>query len=63
MNISQMMKNIIGEPKVSDTKTLDLKVGEIVRGTVIKLLSHQEALVNINGVTTSAKLETPLQQG
>ena len=42
---------------------LELKVGQIVKGVVLQLLSDQEALVNIGGTQVRAKLETPLKQG
>ncbi|KRF31959.1 hypothetical protein [Paenibacillus sp. Soil787] len=42
---------------------LELKVGQIVKGVVLQLLSDQEALINIGGVQVRAKLETPLKQG
>lgn len=63
MNVSQLMRSLIGDLRASDAKTLDLKVGEIVKGTVLKLLANQEALVNINGLSVKAKLEAPLSQG
>lgn len=63
MNVSQLMRSLIGDLRASDAKTLDLKVGEIVKGTVLKLLANQEALININGLSVKAKLEAPLSQG
>jgi hypothetical protein len=63
MNISGLIRSLVGDLQVSDSKTLELKVGEIVRGVVLQMLSDQDALININGVQVRAKLETPLKQG
>lgn len=42
---------------------VELKPGQVVRGTVLRLINNQEALLSIQGVKVTAKLETPLQQG
>ncbi|TBL77707.1 hypothetical protein [Paenibacillus thalictri] len=63
MNISGLIKNMLGDLQISDPKTLELKVGQIVKGVVLQLLSEQDAIVNIGGVQVRARLETPLKQG
>ncbi|NQX57411.1 hypothetical protein [Paenibacillus qinlingensis] len=63
MNISGLIRNLVGDLTAADSKTLELKVGQIVKGVVLQLLSDQEALVNIGGTQVRAKLETPLKQG
>lgn len=63
MQIGQFMRNMVGEPGAAVSKTLDLKIGQVVKGMVLQLLSDQDALLNIGGVHVRAKLETPLQQG
>lgn len=63
MNISQLIRSVIGDLQVSDAKSLELKVGQVVRGMVLQMLSEQDALVNIGGVQVRARLETPLAQG
>ncbi|CAN7466089.1 hypothetical protein LJR153_003171 [Paenibacillus sp. LjRoot153] len=63
MNISGLIRNLVGDLTAADPKTLELKVGQIVKGVVLQLLSEQEALVNIGGTQVRAKLETPLKQG
>lgn len=63
MNISSLIRNLVGDLTAADPKTLELKVGQIVKGVVLQLLSDQEALVNIGGTLVRAKLETPLKQG
>lgn len=63
MNIGQLLSSLINGTKKADAQVLELKAGQVVRGTVLKLLGEQEALLNINGVKVHAKLETPLKQG
>ncbi|MBO9608765.1 MAG: hypothetical protein J7639_22615 [Paenibacillaceae bacterium] len=64
MNIGQLLRGLVGDMKPLDEgKSLELKVGQIVKGIVLQLLSDQEALLNIGGVHVKAKLETPLRQG
>ncbi|MBP1991358.1 hypothetical protein [Paenibacillus eucommiae] len=63
MNVSGLIRSLMGELQASDSKTLELKVGQIVKGLVLQLLSDQDALINIGGVQVRAKLETPLMQG
>lgn len=63
MQIGQMMSNMLGGLQQTEAKTLELKVGQIVKGMVLQLLGEQDALVNIGGVQLRAKLETPLRQG
>lgn len=63
MNISGLIRSLVGDLTASESKVLELKVGQIVKGVVLQLLSDQEALINIGGVQVQAKLETPLKQG
>ncbi|MDU0201377.1 hypothetical protein ACYEXS_06755 [Paenibacillus sp. MAH-36] len=63
MNISGLIRSLVGDLTASDSKVLELKVGQVVKGVVLQLLSDQEALLNIGGVQVRAKLETPLKQG
>ncbi|MEI7027352.1 hypothetical protein [Paenibacillus sp. y28] len=63
MNIGQLMRNILGDAQVTDAKAVELKVGQIVRGVVLQMLSGQDAIVNIGGTPVRAHLELPLQQG
>lgn len=46
-----------------EVRTLELRVGQVVRGVVTQQLPNQEALVNINGVQIKAKLEIPIMEG
>ncbi|OCT13834.1 hypothetical protein A8709_19875 [Paenibacillus pectinilyticus] len=63
MNISGLIRNLVGDLTASDPKVLELKVGQIIKGVVLQLLNDQEALLNIGGTQVRAKLETPLKQG
>ena len=63
MNISQMMRSLLGELQGGDNRTLELKPGQVVRGVVVSLLEGDEAMVQINGNQVRAKLELPLQPG
>ncbi|SDM97141.1 hypothetical protein SAMN04487897_101666 [Paenibacillus sp. yr247] len=63
MNISGLIRSLVGDLSASESKVLELKVGQIVKGVVLQLLNDQEALLNIGGVQVRAKLETPLKQG
>lgn len=63
MNVSQMMRGLLGEAVAGETRTMELKTGQVVRGVVLQVMENNEALVNINGVQVRAKLELPLQAG
>lgn len=63
MNISQMMRSFLGEASSADSRAIELKVGQIVRGVILQVMENNEALVQINGVQVRAKLEFPLQAG
>lgn len=63
MNISQMMRGLLGDATGSDMRAMELKVGQIVRGVIMQMLDNNEAVVNINGVPIRASLEMPLAQG
>ena len=63
VNISQLLRGIVGSTQPVDAKALELKIGQIVKGVVLQLLADQEAIVNIGGAPVRARLETPLQIG
>ncbi|WP_218090419.1 hypothetical protein, partial [Paenibacillus solanacearum] len=63
MNISGLLRGVMGDMKAGAPKTLELKTGEVVKGTVVQSISEQEALVNIGGVQVRARLEAPMKQG
>ncbi|WP_336786036.1 hypothetical protein [Paenibacillus sp. MMO-177] len=64
MNIGQLVKGLLGESSgTGDTRKLELKPGQVVRGVVLQLLENNEATVQINGVQVRAFLELPLEPG
>lgn len=63
MNIQSLFRSMMGEPNIHESKMLELKTGQVVRGVVQQDLGNQEALISINGMQVRAKLEAPLQQG
>ncbi|SFL46770.1 hypothetical protein SAMN03159341_106204 [Paenibacillus sp. 1_12] len=63
MNISGLIRSVLNDMQASEPKVLELKVGEVVKGMVLQLISESDAIINIGGVQVRAKLETPLKQG
>jgi hypothetical protein len=64
MNIGQLVRGLLGESAGSgDSRKLELKPGQVVRGVVLQLLENNEATVQINGVQVRAYLELPLEPG
>lgn len=63
MNISQLMRGLLGDTTSGDTRAMELKAGQVVRGVVMKVLDNNEAIVQINGVQVRARLEMAIQTG
>lgn len=64
MNIGSLLRGMMGDTKAGETKQLDLKEGQVVRGVVLSVSEDgQEAVLQIQGVKVRAALETPLQPG
>lgn len=64
MNIGPLLRNMMGEVKPGAPKTLELKAGQVVRGTVLSVSEDgQEAVIQVQGVKLHAALETPLREG
>lgn len=64
LNIGPLVRSIIGDSKQGESKSLELKTGQVVRGTVLSVSEDgQEAVIQVQGVKLHAALETPLQQG
>lgn len=65
VNISNLARAFMGEAhlNVKDSKALELRIGQLVRGVVLQVLDGNEALVSINGTQVRATLETPLPTG
>lgn len=64
MNIGPLVRSMIGDSKQGEPRSLELKTGQVVRGTVLSVSENgQEAVIQVQGVKLHAALETPLQQG
>ncbi|WP_258168542.1 hypothetical protein [Paenibacillus sp. AR247] len=64
MSIGSLLRGMMGDTKAGETKQLDLKEGQVVRGVVLSVSEDgQEAVLQIQGVKVRAALETPLQPG
>ncbi|MCP1183550.1 DNA ligase [Paenibacillus sp. 1781tsa1] len=64
MNIGSVIKGLLGDGKPGNAKPLELKEGQVVRGSVISVSDDGgDAVLQIQGVQVRAKLETPLRPG
>ncbi|HEX7057671.1 MAG TPA: hypothetical protein VF260_10830 [Bacilli bacterium] len=63
MNIGQLLHGLFHNMPANEANVLELQVGQIVRGVVLKLLSDQEAIIGMGGAQIRAKLLTPLSVG
>ncbi|PAF32293.1 hypothetical protein [Paenibacillus sp. 7516] len=64
MNISSMIRGLLGDSKPGNAKPLELKEGQVVRGSVVSVSEDGgDAVLQIQGVQVRAKLETPLRPG
>ncbi|MGQ8871743.1 hypothetical protein [Paenibacillus sp. TSA_86.1] len=64
MNISSMIRGLMGDNKPGNPKALELKEGQVVRGSVVSVSDDGgDAVLQIQGVQVRAKLETPLRPG
>ncbi|TVX93994.1 flagellar hook-length control protein FliK [Paenibacillus agilis] len=64
MNISHLVRGMTGEAKPGDSRALELRSGQVVRGVVMSVSENgKEAVVQINGVPVKAVLETPMRPG
>ncbi|KWX75564.1 hypothetical protein [Paenibacillus jilunlii] len=64
MNIGSLIRGLLGDNKMGEPKSVELKEGQVVRGVVLSVSeSGREAVVQIQGTPVRAELETPLQPG
>ncbi|QHT60632.1 flagellar hook-length control protein FliK [Paenibacillus lycopersici] len=63
MSIGQLLKGLAGDAQPGEGKALELKVGQTVRGVLVKMTGDEEGIVQINGTSVLAKLETPMSPG
>jgi hypothetical protein len=63
MHVTQLLRSILGDIQLNQAKRLELKAGQLVSGTVLRLLNEQEALVNIQGIVLRAEMAASLKPG
>ncbi|MCM3699258.1 flagellar hook-length control protein FliK [Paenibacillus macerans] len=64
MNIGPLLRGMLGNAQAGEPKTLELKTGQVVRGTVLSVSENgQEAVIQVQGVKLHAALETPMRPG
>ncbi|MCK8487592.1 flagellar hook-length control protein FliK, partial [Paenibacillus sp. MBLB2552] len=64
MNIGPLLRSMMGDVRSGEPKSLELKTGQVVRGTVLSVSEDgQEAVIQVQGVKLHAALETPLRRG
>lgn len=57
------MRSLLGDASGGETRAMELKAGQVVRGVVTQVMDNNEAIVQINGVQVRAQLEMPMQIG
>lgn len=64
MNIGPLLRSMMGDVKAGEPKSLELRTGQVVRGTVLSVSENgQDAVIQVQGVKLHAALETPLRPG
>ncbi|MFC4598902.1 hypothetical protein [Cohnella hongkongensis] len=63
MNIGPMLRALMGDASPGDSRSLELRIGQIVRGVLMEMLDNQEGLVQINGMQVRAKLDADMPLG
>jgi len=63
MYVAAMLRGWMRDAPPAETRALELRVGQIVRGVLLQMLEDGEGLVNIGGALVRARLETSLQPG
>jgi hypothetical protein len=63
LNLEALFRSMFKSGLDSEERTLELKVGQIVKGVLLKMLSENEALFRMNGTLIRAQLETPVRPG
>lgn len=63
MNISLMLQHALKQMRISDAKSLEMKIGQMVRGTLIQMLDQHEGIVQIEGTPIRAMLKNTVQPG
>ncbi|WP_438432420.1 hypothetical protein [Gorillibacterium sp. sgz500922] len=63
MNIGHTLRTLMGELRTGEARTLELRLGQVVRGVVTRIGEDRQATVTINGVSVQALMEAGLKVG
>jgi hypothetical protein len=63
LNMEALLRSVFGNSLDREERTLELKVGQIVKGVLLEMLSENEALFRMNGITIRAQLEAAVRPG
>ncbi|MBB6675436.1 hypothetical protein H7C19_32735, partial [Cohnella nanjingensis] len=63
VNVASLVRAMLKDSQPGDARTLELRIGQIVRGVLVEMLDNHEALMNINGTPVRAKLDAELPVG
>ncbi|PPA88240.1 hypothetical protein C4A76_09245 [Brevibacillus laterosporus] len=59
----QLLSNMLQQTRTSGNKQIELSPNQVVKGTIVKVLPEQGAIVQIGGMQMVAKMETNLEAG
>lgn len=59
----QLLSNMWQQARTSGSKQVELSPNQVVKGTIVKVLPEQTAIVQIGGMQMVAKMETNLEAG
>ncbi|MGG0793953.1 hypothetical protein ABE137_08080 [Brevibacillus laterosporus] len=59
----QLLSNMLQQTRTSGSKQIELSPNQVVKGTIVKVLPEQGAIVQIGGMQMVAKMETNLEAG
>lgn len=59
----QLLSNMLQQTRTSGSKQIELSPNQVVKGTIVKVLPDQGAIVQIGGMQMVAKMETNLEAG
>ncbi|MDN9010304.1 hypothetical protein [Brevibacillus laterosporus] len=59
----QLLSNMLQQTRTNGSKQIELSPNQVVKGTIVKVLPEQGAIVQIGGMQMVAKMETNLEAG
>ncbi|WCK52920.1 hypothetical protein PP175_15975 [Aneurinibacillus sp. Ricciae_BoGa-3] len=60
---NSLITGLLNQISPGNLTQIELRAGQIIKGTVLKLYPDNHAAVQLGGITVTAKLETPLEIG